>query len=189
MDIYEPDYVHLEFVELCCSEELIKAQEYYANNDIDIHSLNDRVFRLSCHSGNLEIVQWIYSLGGVNIHADDDYVFKWSCVHNHLNVIGWLQTLCDDYYVVIVGDIVIEYKIKNTMVELIENKEYDKIFGKLGIQMKEDVDDICGICLDHKIVKPITTDCNHTFCADCILEWKYVHNKDKCPYCNGQLIL
>jgi hypothetical protein len=182
------DHIDLEFLELCCHGVLTKVQEHYANNDIDIHNLNDRYFRLSCYAGKLEIAKWIYSFGEVNIHAEDDYAFRWSCTRGNLDVIEWLQTLCDDYYVVLVGDMVIEYKIKNTMVELIEKKEYDKIFGKLGIQMKEDIDDTCGICLDNKIVKPITTNCNHTFCADCILEWKYIYKKDKCPFCNGQLL-
>ena len=41
-------------------------------------------------------------------------------------------------------------------------------------------DNICPICLE-KCNLPITTDCNHTYCWECLL--KTNKNFDFCPYC------
>ena len=48
---------------------------------------------------------------------------------------------------------------------------------------------LCAICHDDMDGKrTITTNCNHTFCADCLLSniAKAEHSKNKCPMCRHE---
>lgn len=43
----------------------------------------------------------------------------------------------------------------------------------------------CSICLE-EIINKSTTNCNHSFCFDCLNEW-LSKNKNTCPICRTQL--
>jgi hypothetical protein len=80
----------VHFVKLCESGDLENAQIYYANNfDINIHVLDEYVFRLCCGKGKLNVAKWLYELGA-NIHAFSEDALKWACQNGHLDVIKWL---------------------------------------------------------------------------------------------------
>jgi hypothetical protein len=44
----------------------------------------------------------------------------------------------------------------------------------------------CGICLE-AVVDPYVLDCGHTFCRDCINEYRERGVNDWCPYCRAPL--
>jgi len=78
-----------EFYQLCVSD-LEKAKIMHSQGEIDIHAQDDRAFRWSCVSGQLEVAQWLHSRGA-NIHAKDNFAFRWSCEHGQLGVARWLH--------------------------------------------------------------------------------------------------
>ena len=69
----------------------------------------------------------------INIHADDESAFRWSCESGHLEVAKWLCEICEDYQIEIVNNI-IKYTIKNSLEEMIQNKEIHPSFNHSIIQ-------------------------------------------------------
>lgn len=71
----------------------------YHQNGIDIHSQYEEVFRSSCHTGRLDIVQWLWTLvqsegrSPINIHACDEEAFRAICKEGRLDIAQWLWTL------------------------------------------------------------------------------------------------
>ena len=173
----------------CINGHIKVAQWVHSLGGVNIHTNDDYAFQASCRNGHIKIVQWLHSLGGVNIHAGDDIAFRYSCSNGHTKIAQWLQTLCEDYHLIINENKIVEYKIKNAIEDLIESKEYDKIIDKLGLKIGEDIDDICCICMDDTIIEPLEGKCGHNYCMECILDYKYVNKKEKCPYCMESLEL
>jgi len=160
---------------------------------IDIHAKNDYAFRNACKYGHIEVAKWLYSLDDkTNIHAKNDYAFRNACKYGHIEVAKWLITICDDYYIEFednIEDSIKDYKIRNRLQDLYDNKEYDKIIDKLKIERKDIIinkEDKCSICFteDYNFL----SSCNHCYCLECFLLWKIVHNKKECCYCKQKII-
>ena len=109
------------------------------DNKPDIHANNDEAFRFACYKGHIEIAKWLITLDDKpDIHAENDYAFRFACLNGHIEITKWLVTICDDYYIEIENNKIKSYKIKNSLQDLFDNKEYDKIIDKLKIQKKRD---------------------------------------------------
>jgi len=72
-------------------------------------------------------------------------------------------------------------EIKNSLENLYDKKEYDKIIDKLNIERKEIIinkDDKCCICFteDYNFL----SSCNNYYCLECFLIWKFEYDKNDC---------
>jgi len=82
----------------------------------------------------------------------------------------WLQTLNPEkYYLEIINDKIINYKIK----QIIKNK--------IKIEKEQIIN--CFICDDN--LSNIQTSCNHFYCENCITSW--VEKSKSCPYCRESI--
>jgi hypothetical protein len=154
----------------------------------NIHARDDEVFRNVCMFGHINTAQWFMTLDDKpNIHALDDEVFRYACMFGHINMAQWLMTICDDYHVEIEDDEIKDWEInnweiKNSLQDLYDSKEYDKIIEKLKIGKKDNIPiEICSICYDNN--SNFLTSCNHNFCVECFMMWYIEHNKKQCSYC------
>ena len=142
----------------------------------------DSPFIKACNEGNLEEAINIYNKDKPNIHADNDFAFRTACDNGNINIANWLTTICDDYYIEIEDGKIKSWKIKNSLQDLYENKEYNKIIEKLKIQKKDDIEiETCSICYEDN--SNFLTSCKHNFCMECFMMWYIGHNKKTCSYC------
>jgi hypothetical protein len=149
----------------------------------NIHAYNDCAFRFACKYGHINIAQWLYGLEDKpNIHASDDFAFKFACANRKINIASWLSTICDNYYIEIEDNKIKNWKVKNSLQILYDNKEYDKIIDKLKIGKKDDIIiETCSICYEDNT--NFLTSCKHSFCVECFIMWYIGHNKKQCSYC------
>jgi hypothetical protein len=149
----------------------------------NIHTDDDYAFRYACYFGHINIAQWLYGLDDKpNIHAKDDYAFRYACYEGHINIASWLSTICDDYHIEIEDNEIKNWKIKNSLQDFYDNKEYNKIIDKLKIQLKDDIQiETCSICYEDNA--NFLTSCKHSFCVECFIMWYIGHNKKQCSYC------
>jgi len=166
-----------------------------------LYSLDDKhenislAFNNACYSNQLEIAKWLYSLD--NKLDINEFIFIYAVNNNRINLAKWLVSICNDYSIEIeIKKVYIEYSyeyiknyyIKNSLEELIENKDYNKIIEKLKIQIKEftiNEEDKCCICFESNY--NFLSSCNHCFCLDCFLMWKLIDINNKCAYCNKDI--
>jgi|688.fasta_scaffold91955_2 hypothetical protein len=169
---------------------------YSLDDNPDIYIFNNMIFRNACYNGNLEIAKWLYSLDDkINIRHNDDEIFINVCMYkyniNRRKVAKWLLTLCDEYYCDDDdNDYLINWGIGTSIKKLYQNKEYDKIIEKLGIQkenFKIDSDNQCLICYDDNY--NFISSCKHTFCLECFLMWYIKCDKLDCSYCRQKIVL
>jgi hypothetical protein len=57
---------------------------------VDIPSLCNRVFKLTCESGRLETAQWLLTVCVIDVHESYDSPFRRACEKGHLKVAQWL---------------------------------------------------------------------------------------------------
>jgi len=155
----------------------------------NIHAEDDYAFRFACFYGHINIAQWLFGLDDKpNIHAEDDFAFKFVCYNGHINIASWLLSICNNYHIEIKDNRIKSWKIKNSLKDLYENKEYDKIIDKLKIQKNDDIIlETCSICYEEN--SNFLTSCKHTFCIDCFMMWYIGHNKKQCCYCKQNIII
>ena len=168
----------------CYNGHINIAQWLYSLEDKpNIHAKNEEAFRYACYDGYINIAQWLFGLEDKpNIHADDDEAFRFACLNGHINIAQWLVSICDDYHIEIEDGEIKSWKIKNSLQDLYENKEYNKIIEKLKIQKNDDIEiETCSICYEDN--SNFLTSCKHTFCIDCFMMWYIGHNKKVCSYC------
>ena len=61
---------------------------------IDIHLLDERIFRLTCANGRLETAKWLLNLDqNIDIHIENEHAFRSACAKGHLEVAKWLWQL------------------------------------------------------------------------------------------------
>ena len=180
----------LAFRYACINGYINIAQWLYELEDKpNIHALDDFAFIYACFYGHINIAQWLFGFDDKpNIHALDDFAFRFACYKEHINIASWLVSICDDYHIEIEYGKIKNWKIKNSLQDLYENKEYDKIIEKLKIQKNDDVEiETCSICYEEN--SNFLTSCNHNFCIDCFMEWYIGHNKKECSYCMQNIII
>ena len=179
------------FINACRDGILYEAQRLYNIYKPNIHAVNDLVFRYACCNGHIEIAKWLMTLDDKpNIHAKDDQAFIYACSAGHIEIAKWLVTICDDYYIEIKDSQIKNWKIKNSLQDLYDKKEYNKIIDKLKIQRAEIIcnkEDKCCICFSEDY--NFLSSCNHCYCLDCFLMWKIKHNKNECCYCKQNIII
>ena len=74
-------------------DSLFIAKWLYSFGNIDIHMMEEYIFRLCCEYGHLEVAKWLYSLGNINIHINNEAAFRYSCGIGQLHVAKWLYSL------------------------------------------------------------------------------------------------
>jgi hypothetical protein len=88
------DKIHTEFIRACYYGRTLVAKYIYSNHNINLHIENDKIFRLCCSSGHLEVAQWLFELDHkIDIHVYNECVFKCVCGNGHLKVAQWLFEL------------------------------------------------------------------------------------------------
>lgn len=166
------------FIKFTSSGNLIEAQQYYSSK-IALKKC-EKVFRLACHNGHLEVAQWLLTVKPtIDISAENDNAFRYACYYRHLNVAQWFISLLPyKYNVVIENNKIVAYNVRQHLP--LTNK-----FVSLYYSSNEDI--ICSICYDDNKIIEIQTNCKHNFCKDCIntyyLNSIYKFNLCKCPYC------
>ena len=184
---YKPN-IHAEDDEVfrfaCKNGHINIAQWLYGLEDKpNIHIEDEYAFRLACKYGHINIAQWLYGLEDKpNIHAVDDEAFRFACKNGHINIAQWLTIICNDYYIEIIDNKIKSWKIKNSLEDFYENKDYDKIIDILKIQKNNNIIlETCSICYEEN--SNFLTSCKHTFCIECFMMWYIEHNKKVCSYC------
>ena len=91
------------FLKACYYGYLEAVKYLYKNNKkINIHSENEKAFRISCENGQYNVAEWLYSISiknniennkRIDIHAMDDYAFIQSCSNGHKNIAEWLYNI------------------------------------------------------------------------------------------------
>jgi hypothetical protein len=71
--------------------------EIIKSGKIDIYSNNNKIFRLSCINGHLNMAKFVYMRSvsdrkKIDIHMWDDFVFRWASAYGCLDVIIWLYS-------------------------------------------------------------------------------------------------
>jgi hypothetical protein len=56
------------------------------------------------------------------MHANDEEVFIWSCLSGKIEVAKWLCSLCDEYYIKIENNEIVNYGIKNMYDNFLDKK-------------------------------------------------------------------
>ena len=127
-------------------------------------------FQLACSINNLDIIQIILEKNiSLNISADCNYAFYEACENNHYKIAKWfMDKYPEKYYVEIDNKLIIHYNV-------IESLHY---FDKESISL----DSECSICYGNST---ISTECNHSFCEDCLLKSR--KRSINCPNCRQEV--
>lgn len=72
------------------------------------------------------------------------------------------------------------------------NKQYEKIFDLLNVMEYKSFDKSnkeCEICCNEMTNKEhiLKINCDHIFCAECILAWHIEYGKESCPKCRQNI--
>lgn len=145
--------------------------------NLNIHHNDDKAFRGACKGGHPRIAQWLFSLGSVNVRARDDDAIKGAYREEHGQIVLWLGSIEPCYRTILCDDGSVEWNIQEAA-----PLTYDEQLHALGIRTV-DVDAVCGICKQEKLVDIIVLPCSHTFCLQCLLEWKEYSVHNSCGYC------
>lgn len=70
--------------------------------------------------------------------------------------------------------------VKNSLNYLLKNNDFENIKKMYKLKKSDDISDECSICYEKANCK---TECNHTFCFECIMKWMYYSTH--CPYCKN----
>jgi hypothetical protein len=146
---------------------------YLIKPDIDISADDEYVFKIACNNGNLNVAKWLCEIcPDIDISSCNELAFRTACYYEHLDMVQWLCELNPKkYYVKISGNKIIDWYIRKT---IITNQTKQ-------IHILESIK--CPICMDEDV--QIQTNCEHSYCLDCITEW---YNKsNSCPYCRQQI--
>jgi len=153
------------FIIVCELGEWKMAQWLYSTHPGINISINDEyAFRNACCSGYLEIAQWLLEIKpDLRITANNDEAFRNACMSRKHEVAKWLTTVSSRYKII---------KI-NKMGHI-----YYKIMLPMSNQMYicEGPATQCPICYEKDC--DVRTECNHSYCMDCIDKWR-----QHCPMC------
>ena len=122
-------------------------------------------FGLACENGYLEVAQWLFQMKpNIDIFSRNKEAFRSARKNGHLEIVEWLldikPSMC---YINITSTIKIPLKITAA----VEKNEHD----------------ICCICYEYC---EIETQCNHSFCKECIAKW-INKNMMSCPICRQSM--
>ena len=134
------------------------------------HELLLNGFQLACSRNNLDIIQIIIKKNiNLNISADSNYAFYEACEKNHYEIAKWFMDKYPEKYYV---------EIENKLIT------YHNVIQSLGYFDKESLylDSECSICYDNST---ILTECNHSFCEDCLLKSR--KRSINCPNCRQEV--
>ena len=83
-----------QFTEFCKKGDLIEAKKYWNRykKNIDIHHQDEKIFRLSCDNGHLNIAKWLLEICP-DIHTDFGSAFFGACENGHLDVVKLLYAI------------------------------------------------------------------------------------------------
>ena len=199
--IYDlPEFIKSEsvmdvsFRKALLNKHLDLARWLYTDNcsKIDIHCEGELAFRKGCEADNLEFIEWLYAIDStINIRALDDHCFIYVCRNNYIEIAQWLLNKCEDYFLNIVDDEILDYKVISVLDRAIKviDDDYKKSLEILKItETSANKNDMyCVICRSDK-EKVIKTPCNHIYCLHCLLSW-FISTKAKdnfrCAYCRN----
>jgi hypothetical protein len=196
------------FIHSCINGKINICKWLYelSKEEIDIHINNDILFFQNCSNANIEMFEWLVEIKKkpIYIRHFDDYLFKHhcDCVQNHRN--GYyrysrgfltddfpshikfcklLVELCEDYYLKIENENIIEWKILNVYND---NKKMKKCINNVYV---DKIEDFCTICKLDNHNEMINLGCiqnnksyDHFYCVECFMKW-YNENPKKCLYC------
>ena len=175
------------FLIACENGHFYDAEWLYSLGNIDIHAKNEYAFRKSCQNGHLDVAKWLYFLGNIYIHANNDEAFRSSCKNKHIEVAIWLASICDEYFVVVDNNRIMEWKILDIIELYIKNKEFIKIIPIINIKKEQHnpLNIKCPVCYDKTLKLTIKIKCEHIFCIACINTIK--NQNGSCPLCRKRL--
>lgn len=106
------EYDNDTFVKICSFGRLDIAQWLYSTGNIDIHTDDEKPFRLSCCCGRKDIAQWLYELNeDINTSVWNHEAFRCACYFKRIDVVQWLCTISEMYEVIIEDDEILGYQI------------------------------------------------------------------------------
>jgi hypothetical protein len=179
------NYVKHAFNDACEHGHLEVAQwlmEIGNDDDACMYYIDNYLFALVCNNGHLEVARWLYEISLTSdipwVDPEDHTAFRWACEMGHLHVAQWIALLVPHMY--IITDIYSD-PIKHQIIHQLYICEDDVI-----TRNKKDADaDECIICQQDK--PDLMSDCNHTYCEDCIQQWFNHSDQETCPCCRRDI--
>lgn len=122
------------FIEACKNGAIDLAKRFIIRG-ADIHSGNDKAFRMACKSGGLETVKWLYTLENIDINSKNDKPFLNACQSGHLEIAQWLYNL-EDIDITSDDNLVIKSACKGNHIDIVQ---WLYSLGKIDIHLENDL--------------------------------------------------
>ena len=187
---FNPKIITIEFYFACVRGNLDAAKGLYTiqpslSNYVK-HTFND-----ACERGHLEVAQWLYETSLTSdipcVELDDYRAFRWACEMGHLHVAQWIASLRPQIYTItnIYSD-----PIESQIIHQLDICKDDVITRNVVKDEDEETEaeaeaDECIICQQDK--PDLMSDCNHTYCEDCIRQWFNHSDQETCPCCRRDI--
>lgn len=164
------------------------------NISYDIHKYDEYCFREVCERGYFDILLLLWDLDMMyDIRIRDDYAFRRACKNNFIEIAEFLVHNCSSYSITVYKDKITSFSMTNDIQDALRMLQNDYIGALSHLNIKiiwEKKVSMCIICQEDN--DAVITNCNHTYCLECLLKWFTIIEKSnnfKCAYCRKSFSL
>jgi ankyrin repeat protein len=182
------------------------------NSLINIHVDSEYAFRVCCPSGNITIINLLLEFSKkhkspIDVRICNDYAFIEACKNDQVNVVKILCSLCDNYWVKILNNRIIDYKVLSDETvaikvlsvyrKIMDNIDNSNMLQKYFQNSKSHSDEVCTICFSKNETAMLNFRCklngnmyDHCYCMNCFFKWYWMKEREKkCVCCYAAIDL